>query len=515
MKNLSLTALTDNLVPFSARQVATSLIWRSPDVDDAETLQNACSYIIDPTSSADTKLFYAERYGGSGLQRNGGGARCGFDGCYQIKGIGINPLVGKGSDRRHSNGALSAEHAIYEALWGEVLAQILPYGAVRTQAVLLITGNAGRAFNDVGDAVPRALLVRKPVIRPAHFERAPWFKPRPEFAAQLQHDARRVKAVIHLLPASLPAPPAGFSKEACRNQRLYCLEGLCELARRLAWQMAFCRTRFLRLTTSPSNVATDGRLLDFNGLNSLFPGDYRDDFGYRLRLQELIKEPAVLQQGLSDLCLYLGKYLFGPAFTPIARQQVEKCFQQTFQEANCRGYLELLGIPAIGLSLATMPQVAQQLAGRFVKLFNSCKGAFYCSPEGSQSDTPLSRLVVALIHTGQGQSAGHSKEWQANPHFAATAQSYRETLHWIKENGPANEIATFPDFQEMERQARQKAQPRSFLRKEQLFGKITTLLADHGDDAPALQQAISAIAAEMQQFAKNTLGSASSCGHSG
>ncbi|MDH8270600.1 MchC protein, partial [Klebsiella pneumoniae] len=110
----------------------------------------------------------------------------------------------------------------------------------------------------------------------------------------------------------------GFSGEARRNPRIYCIEGLCELARREAWQMAFCRTRFLRLTSSPSNIALDGRLMDFNGLSCLFPGDYPDNFGHQFRLAELVKEPMVLIQGLSDLCLYIGKYMFDPDFTLVS-----------------------------------------------------------------------------------------------------------------------------------------------------------------------------------------------------
>ncbi|EAV1853767.1 MchC protein, partial [Salmonella enterica] len=133
----SLSELTDNLVPFTAHRVMSSLIWCNNDVRDEKKLKKSCSYIVIPGSVAPSKVFYAERYGGSGIQRNGGGARCGFDGRYQIKGIGANPLVGQGTDGRHSNGALGAVHAMYEALWGDALEQILPYGAVRTKAVLL------------------------------------------------------------------------------------------------------------------------------------------------------------------------------------------------------------------------------------------------------------------------------------------------------------------------------------------------------------------------------------------
>lgn len=79
----SLAELNENLVPFTARQVTSKLIWRAEDSLNIEVLQKACSYIIDSASSSSHKIFHAERYGGSGIQRNGGGARCGFDGSYQ------------------------------------------------------------------------------------------------------------------------------------------------------------------------------------------------------------------------------------------------------------------------------------------------------------------------------------------------------------------------------------------------------------------------------------------------
>lgn len=80
--NFNFNRLTDNLVPFTAHKVMSSLIWSASDVEDIQELQKNCSYIIDPNSSAATRKFYAERYGGSGIQRNGGGARCGFNGYY-------------------------------------------------------------------------------------------------------------------------------------------------------------------------------------------------------------------------------------------------------------------------------------------------------------------------------------------------------------------------------------------------------------------------------------------------
>ncbi|ECP6610984.1 MchC protein [Salmonella enterica] len=502
----SLAELNENLVPFTARQVTSKLIWRAEDSLNIEVLQKACSYIIDSASSSSHKIFHAERYGGSGIQRNGGGARCGFDGSYQIKGMGTNPLVGKGTDGRHSNGALGAIHAIYEALWGEVLAQILPYGAVRARAVLLTDIYTDKAFDRPHGKSRRALLVREPVIRPAHFERAPYFRPQPEYVTQLVHDARRVRSVIHMLPENLPVPPEGVSEEAQRDHRVYCIEGLCELARREAWQMAFCRTRFLRLTTSPSNIAIDGRLMDFNGLSCLFPGDYPDDFGYRLRLAELQKEPVVLIQGLSDLCLYLGKYLFDPDFTMVARQKVEETFQKTFHEACYYCYLEQLGIPTEFMPKEGIPDTLKKQVNSFVVLVNKRSDRLYCPDVGCKEDSPLQRLVVELIRQSHGPIRPVDNDAQHDVHFTEAQQCFTCAIQWLIQVGIRYPTNVSSLLKEMENHARKRLQPRKGLGKVTMSEKIASLLDKHGDDHHFLQEAFSDMGVQMLEFCREAIG---------
>ncbi|MCG8157794.1 MchC protein [Brenneria goodwinii] len=511
--NPMLADLTENLVPFEAHQVTSSLIWCGPDVNDGEALHNACSYLIGSIGSGTSKIFQAERYGGSGIQRNGGGARCGFDGRYQVKGIGANPLVGQGSDWHHSNGALGASQAIYEALWGEVLAQVLPYGAVRAQAVLLTDNYTDIKFERSRGVSRRALLVREPTVRPAHFERAPYFRPQSQYSGQLMHDARRVRSAIRKLPASLPTPSEGFSEEAYHDPQHHCIEGLCELARRQAQQMAFCRTRFLMLTTSPSNIAMDGRLLDFNGLNCLFPSDHRYDFEYKLKLTQLMKEPAILQQGLSDLCLYLGKYLFDPEFTLYSRQQVGACFQQTFQEACYRGYLTLLGISADMLSPKETPEPLERLVDSFIKLFGSRSGTLYCPPNDDRTESPLEQLVVTLIRRSQGLAVPGCGDLENDVRFAETLRFFTEASHWLVKTCRARGSDTSSILKKMEQQARRRLQPRSFLSKVRMLEEIAGLLEAHSGDDLHLRQALSVMEEKMQIFAREAFGRQQSVNH--
>ncbi|WP_374258778.1 MchC protein [Yokenella regensburgei] len=495
----SLYKLKENLVPFMAHPVSSSLIWCAPDVEDSQAMQHACSYVIDSTCFAPGKTFFAERYGGSGIQRNGGGARCGFDGCYQVKGIGANPLVGQGTDGRHSNGALGAIHAVYEALWGEVLSRLLPYGAVRARAVLLTDLYTSEAWDRTDGASRRALLVRDPVVRPAHFERAPYFRPQPEFASRLLHDARRVSAVIQKLPDYLPGPEQGARDAGRVSQQQRCLEGLCELARREAWQMAYCRTRYLRLTTSPSNLAMDGRLMDFNGLSSLFPGDYPDDFGYRLRITELEKEPAVLLQGLCDLCLYLGKYLFDTGFTEQAQRQVTEVFRTTFEEACYHGYLEQLGIPLTG-AVVTPP--LKQLVHGFLMLSARLRNPG-CSEKG---DSPLQHAAVALIRGLRNETAAPREHWHRERYYQEALQCFSGGIHWLHQAGKVRESNTASFLQSMEQQVRCRLQPRDSMAKARLFAEITSLIDEYGDSPEYLQQAFSDMGTRMLTWAKEALG---------
>lgn len=498
--------LTDNLVPFNARQIPSSFIWCDPDLGDREKFLQTCSYIVNPSGTSPEKVFFAERYGGSGIQRNGGGARCGFDGQYQIKGIGTNPLVGIGSDHSHSNGALGAIHAIYEALWAEVLAQILPFGAVRARAVLLtdIYINS-KAERSIGKS-RRALLVRDPVIRPAHFERAPYFSPKPEYLKNLKHDSERIRTVIKFLPSHLPVPHGGFSVGAENNPRIYCIEGLSELARRMAYQMAFCRTRFLRLTTSPSNIAMDGRLMDFNALSSLFPGDYSNDFDYRLRLNELAKEPLSLRQGLSDLCLYLGKYLFDPSFTCIARAQIEDIFDREFRKQCYAGYLELLGINYNVLHIHEIPEILIDLVNSFLKFLNSSSGSLYRLNDESKKESPLGKLVSTMTYLAQGHCKSYPKELDKDILFNDLLRKFINATNWIVRNSESKEINLTSFLSMIELHARTKLQPRKCLNKTQLFEEISSALDNHAGNILYLQNTFNDIGLRMLNFSKLVFG---------
>lgn len=267
----------------------------------SEDILDAYSYIVKadsirPHVQYSVKTFMAERYGGDGIVNNGGGGRCGFDGVWQLKGLGPNKLVGKNIDAGHSDGNLSLEVAIYESIWSEIINASLPFGAIRTVAIL----DTGCKYEAQGIPTPRGLLIRQPVVRPAHFIRATYFKEQ-QFE-RLSEDAQRVKSVITKLIDFLPCAST-WAIESSMNERLKL--GFFELAARFAEQFATARAKnIIHYNVSASNLSLDGAWLDLSGtrlFTELIGIDHEDIVRFNTE-----HFPAV--RSLESLCYYLSKY---------------------------------------------------------------------------------------------------------------------------------------------------------------------------------------------------------------
>lgn len=234
---------------------------------------SSCQSPVDVLGSEGRTLF-AERYGGFGIGRHGGGVRCGTDGEFQVKGVGCNPLLGdpaEDEDFWHSHGGLALVDAVQEAAWGEVLQRALPFGAVRTSAILS-TGMQCWYEEALGKRVrvPGALAVRRAPLRIAHFERAVYFRPR--VAEAMPKDVTRVRAAIARLPDLLPQPKDFACRAAVGTNEVDRLSsGMLELSRRLARQSAAAKARrLMHGGLNGSNCCLDGRWLDF-GTVTLLP----------------------------------------------------------------------------------------------------------------------------------------------------------------------------------------------------------------------------------------------------
>jgi erythromycin esterase-like protein/hemolysin-activating ACP:hemolysin acyltransferase len=248
------------------------LHWSNPEIGGHLDFRQH-SYCIphqnDPEEyfSTERKIFQAERYGGRGVGSNGGGARCGFDGKIQLKGIGRNPLVGRDTDFWHAHGGANLEEAIREAVWGEICHRVLPFGGVRCLQIIG-TGTQSHFENSRGNrTLPRALIVREAAVRPAHFMRAINHAPSDDMDGH-PHDTERTRAAVGTIGTQFKAM-LGWPQDQPTDAQLI-QAGLSEMVRRFAWQAAAARAkRIPHGALNCSNIALDGRFLDYETISTL------------------------------------------------------------------------------------------------------------------------------------------------------------------------------------------------------------------------------------------------------
>lgn len=196
----------------------------------------------------------ADRYGGGAIGFNGGSGRSAFLNGYHVKGVGRTSLVGIDSDQAHSSGGAYLEECVREAIASEIVHSEFPCGALPILAIL-DTGEHEVWKTEKGDVTERrCLLVRPPFLRPAHFLRASLFSS--GLATEGMLDAERVREMFLI---------------ACRR---WSVPAVARVFRQfwIRWARQSAHgyiSRFAHGGGSPSNVALDGRLLDFGGVSAL------------------------------------------------------------------------------------------------------------------------------------------------------------------------------------------------------------------------------------------------------
>jgi hypothetical protein len=242
-----------NTAAAAAIDPAWARLGRSADAY-AGHLMERCAWTVCGPGEPAQAIGDADRYGGSGIGHNGGSGRAVvFDG-YHLKGVGRTPLVSAGTPRSHAAGGAYLEEAVRETVFAEIVGQRFPHSAVPTLALI----DLGEVQDWRTDWSPRrerrVLLVRPAALRPAHFERAAGAVSAAPEAAQA--DCRRVEAMFALALAQW-----GADDLLQRFQRLW---------RRWAEQLAFGFVhRITHGNHTSSNIALDGRLLDFGASSAL------------------------------------------------------------------------------------------------------------------------------------------------------------------------------------------------------------------------------------------------------
>jgi hypothetical protein len=388
-----------------------------------------------------TRTFFADRYGGDGLRRNGGGARCAADGGWQIKGVGLNPLAGVDNEGKfRQSGTTGLAESVLEMLWSEVFHHALPYGSTRVRAVIA-TGVPGPL-----DAAPHdrvlAISVREAAWRPAHFLRAVYFRPAAELVGAISADADRVRAAIRHLPSVLSELRGASSAELASLAPLEVLAtGLTEMTRRLAEQMAAaCVKRLMHGTLTGSNICLDGRWIDYSTASAL-PG-----YAARVkRFPNVLDEHAMLKRPLAELCYYIDKYhpdaaAVRPDRSPGAAAVVST-YEEQYKDALVRRFTGLCGFPpAMTDALWRSPQGRQAMRGLAQAVETIARSGTpprygtVAYPDGGSVDGRYDLLgSIAVLPPAQGLRGGEIERLLPDPALRDTlAVAHAWVLHEMR-----------------------------------------------------------------------------------
>jgi hypothetical protein len=219
-------------------------------------LLEKCGFVLaDPDTGVADAYGVADCYGGAGLGSNGGSGRAVYLNGYHVKGIGRTPLVGLDTDISHASGGAYLEECVRESIFAEIVHREFPHGSVPTLAII----DTGREVIWDTEHGPKretmCLLVRPMFLRPAHIERAVRYKSGNEYGGAA--DAARVRATALAIESQVGGAAAMDDLLRC------CLE---------RWAQQIAHSYVSRLShggVTSSNVAIDGRLVDFGAMTSV------------------------------------------------------------------------------------------------------------------------------------------------------------------------------------------------------------------------------------------------------
>lgn len=207
-----------------------------------------------PASAPGTGCAVADRYGGFGISQNGGSGRAAAVGPFHIKGVGRTALVDPRTEAGHASGGAYLEECVRETIFSQIFAAEFPYGAVPSLAIFL-TGVLQHWPEGISPPTEkRCLLVRPLFLRPAHFDRALFF--RNGEPAEAAADDRRVAAMC-------ASAVRRWGAEGAAQVFIKSWERWTE---QLAYGYAH---RLCHGGSTESNVALGGALLDFGASTSL------------------------------------------------------------------------------------------------------------------------------------------------------------------------------------------------------------------------------------------------------
>ena len=393
-----------SLVPFAIKRIPeTTLVWANDGLSlDRPYEDYAYRSVEFGEEPGKTEIAYAERYGGKGVGATGGGARCGLFRGVQIKGIGRNSLLGKGSDRAHSSGELTMKEALKEAIWGEVYQIALPYGAARGYAIL-DTGMQTQWRDPAleGGDSPRALLLRQAIVRPAHYMRAIGFSTE---GKAMVSDRERTSAAINRLIVAL-----GASLDMPANGNVTLSAYLADMVRRFGRQLAAATVRRIpHGSVNCSNIGIDGRYIDF------YHATHISDFGRIITYRaapELFETYKTLYPTIHNLCFYLNKYVEAEDYLEISGTELWNVYRQSVDAALQSEFLLLTGL-SHG-ALAELPaELAREFFACVTRIVSAGNREPFCYPQMpyQMGSYRLGSLLRATAFACDSESIGMEME---------------------------------------------------------------------------------------------------------
>ncbi|WP_431100766.1 hypothetical protein [Roseateles noduli] len=334
-----------SFVPFPVTRIAAPrLLWTNPSIVQ-EWVQPTTFWCVphpgdDPSAfGAEQRPMFADRYGGKGVGANGGSGRSAVDASLQVKGVGRTPLVGQSSDPEYSHGGMTLSEAVREAIWSEIYAGTTPFGSVKSLAIVATGTKTYLESDRRSKSATRVLLLRERAIRPAHFMRAPNFSPEPEPGLhQARADVVRTRDSVRALVECVDK----LRLESCTATTL--MDVLLDAVLRFAAQIAATRAkRIPHGSLNCSNIAMDGRLIDFGTATSL------SDFGPAMTSVGKFpfwREDLALLPSIRNLVFSFGRYAGGKMGREVVHgeQHLVETFSRALEDRTAVEMVKLTGL---------------------------------------------------------------------------------------------------------------------------------------------------------------------------
>lgn len=335
-----------------------------------------------PTATESKIELYAEHYGGFGIGHNGGGARCGNLGRFQLKGVGVTPVVGLHDNLYNSSGMYPLYEAITEAANYRIFSNLLPIGIAHSYGILAIGETpfflTAEEPSRVQDGASKlAIGIKEACVRIGHFLPAGNYVPHPRYKQQIISDANRAKKCNQSLYSVL------------RKTRQF-ESFIFKFVKNCACQFAYARmARIIHGAVSPSNLTIEGRWLDLTNA-TVVPNGIQVQIGTNIHsLSEKDAAIPILRELLYSLSKYNGIEIDSKPFV--------RAYYNDFNK-YCNVYVvELLGLDAEIFESLNSPAESGILLKHYRKVLENNFELLKGVPRAEITDGPVLAFVLNIF----------------------------------------------------------------------------------------------------------------------